>query len=69
MFRLKPILGEMKELYQGPVSPDRFKNYLSKLQGSTDQDLALPIAGFNPMAKGHVLEKIEELEALGAEDI
>ena len=66
-FHLTPILADMKELYLQPISADRFRQYLSKLQGDTKGDLSLPISGFNPM--GQVLEKIEELEHLGAEAI
>ncbi|TXF88289.1 hypothetical protein FUA23_15020 [Neolewinella aurantiaca] len=68
-FQLKPILSEIKELYSKPASPERFKEYISKLQGGTKGDLALPISGFNPMAKSHVLEKITELEQLDAEGL
>ena len=58
----------MKQLYLKPISNTRFKEYLSKLQGDTKGDLALPISGFNPMAKDHIITKISELENLGAED-
>lgn len=68
-FQLKPILSEIKDFYSKPLSPERFKEYISKLQGGTRGDLALPIAGFNPMAKEHILGKIEELERLGAEKL
>ncbi|WP_299623499.1 hypothetical protein [uncultured Tenacibaculum sp.] len=68
-FKLKPILSEMKELYSKPISAERFKEYISKLQGDTKGDLALPIGGFNPMAKNHILQKISELENLRAEAI
>ena len=68
-FQLRPILQEMKELYAQPISPERFQAYLSKLQGGKKGDLQLPISGFNPMAKGHVLEKIEALEKVGAEEL
>ena len=68
-FVLKPILSEIKELYHQPISGDRFKAYLDKLQGNSKNDLALPIAGFNPMAKEHVIKKIIELETLGAEEL
>lgn len=69
IFRLRKILSEVKELYSKPASPDRFKAYITKLQGGTKGDLALPITGFNPMAKDHILTKIEALEKLAAEDI
>jgi len=31
--------------------------------------MALPISGFNPMAKDHILEKITQLQNLGAEKL
>ncbi len=68
-FQLRPILSEMKTLYSKPISANRFKEYLLKLQGTTKGDLILPIAGFNPMAKGHILQKIEELEHLEVESL
>lgn len=68
-FELVPILTTMKELYEEPASMDRFKNYLNKLQGPIKGDLQLPIGGYNPMAKDHILNKIQELENLGAEAI
>ena len=68
-FKLRPILLEIKDFYQQPVSKDRFRSYLEVLIGETGDDMALPIAGFNPMAKDHILEKIEELERLDAEGI
>ena len=68
-FKLRPILSEIRELYSKPISGERFKEYLSKLQGATKGELALPISGFNPMAKNHILSKIDELEQLEAEKI
>ena len=68
-FQLRPILSEIKKFYSKPISKSRFKEYLSLLEGITKGDLELPITGFNPMAKDHVIQKIEELEALGAETI
>ncbi len=65
-FHLFPILDEMEAFYGQPRSRERFQDYLSKLQGAT-KDMVLPIMGFNPMAKEHVLEKIRELKALQAE--
>ncbi len=57
----------MKAFYSKPISTERFNEYISRLQGGTQGDLALPISGFNPMAKNHILEKIKELEELEAE--
>ena len=68
-FQLRPILSEMKEFYLKPLSTKRFEDYLTKLQGGTWGDLKLPISGFNPMAKEHIIGKIEELENLEAESI
>ena len=68
-FKIRPILSEIRALYSKPISGERFKEYLSKLQGATKGDLALPITGFNPMAKNHILSKIDELEQLEAEKI
>ena len=64
-----PIIDKMLELYQKPRSFDRFQEYLSLLQGETKGDLAVPISGFNPMAKKHVLEKLIELRIINAEKI
>lgn len=68
-FRLRPILSEIKELYLKPISNKRFEEYISKLQGDSKGDLVLPIGGFNPMAKPHIVNKIEELENINAEKI
>lgn len=68
-FELRPILSEIKDLYSKPISGERFKEYISKLQGDTRGDLTLPISGFNPMAKNHILLKIDELVKLEAEKV
>jgi hypothetical protein len=68
-FELVPILDTMLDFYEKPRDFDRFQAYLSLLQGETKDDLARPIGGFNPMAKPHVLDKLKELKALGAEKI
>lgn len=68
-FKLYPILNEMKALYKQARSPQRFKEYINKLQGESKGDMRIPISGFNPMAKYHILDKINELQVLGTEDI
>lgn len=68
-FELIPVLSIMEELYKQPISAERFQAYLSLLQGGTKGDLILPIGGFNPMAKDHVLTKLYELKALQAEEL
>lgn len=68
-FQVIPVIDAMLELYQKPLAPARFQDYLKLLQGDTKGDLALPLGGFNPMAKEHAREKLQALKALGAEDI
>ena len=59
----------MKALYGQARSPQRFKDYINKLQGANKGDMSLPISGFNPMAKDHILQKIDELQFLNAEKL
>lgn len=68
-FTLLPILDTMVELYQKPISNERFQNYLQLLQGNTKGDMVLPIGAYNPMAKPHLLDKLAELKAFNAEEI
>jgi len=68
-FELVPILSIMEELYSQPISGDRFQAYLDKLQGASKGDLSLPIGGFNPMPKTHILQKIQALKNLQAESL
>jgi hypothetical protein len=63
-----PVLGVLRELYLQPRDRRRFHRYLAALTGGTD-DVALPIAVANPMAKEHALAKLDQLLALGAEDV
>lgn len=67
-FKLLPTLDTMLKLYQKPHDFDRFKDYLRLLQGDTHHDVELPISGFNPMAKEHIIPKIQELQTLKAEE-
>lgn len=68
-FELLPVVDMMLELYASPRDINRFKKYLSLLQGDTKGDLALPLGGFNPMGKEHVVAKLLQLKVLNAEDI
>ncbi len=68
-FKNIPVLSFIEDLYNEPISSERFKTYISKLQGETKGDLDLPIGGFNPMAKEHVLQKIKELKNINAEKL
>lgn len=68
-FEIVPILDTLLTIYSKPISLDRFHEYISTLKGSTKSDLEIPITGFNPMAKQHVIDKIQELKSLNAEMI
>ncbi len=68
-FQVLPVMDAMLALYQKPLAPARFRDYLNLLQGETKGGLALPLGGFNPMAKEHAGEKLQELKTLGAEEI
>ena len=66
---LRPILAEMTDFYRTPRTPARFEQYLKMLYADTNKDLGLPIVGFNPMGKEHLLDKLSELQAVHAEEI
>ena len=68
-FELLPTVDLMLGLYGQPRSPARFQNYLKLLQGDSKGDLVLPIGNFNPMAKEHVVEKLQELKIMKAEQL
>ena len=63
-----PALRTLRELYQQPRDTQRFRNYVETLTGG-GSDIVLPIGVANPMAKEHALAKIDELLAMGAEEI
>ncbi len=69
MITILPTFELMQEIYDQPLGPGRFGAYLKILQGSSKTDLEVPISGFNPMAQPHVLAKMNELRALGIDDI
>lgn len=69
IFEVTDVLEKMLELYRQPADFDRFKAYLKLLAGDTGKDLEVPVSGFNPMAKPHVLERLNELIELKAEQI
>ncbi len=68
-FELIPIVDIMLDFYAKPRSKERFQEYISMLQDGKKGDLTLPIGGFNPMAKEHILQKLTELKELKAEQI
>jgi hypothetical protein len=63
-----PVLAVLRDLYAQPRDFNRFRNYLDAMLQGTD-DVVLPITVANPMAKEHALARVEELLALGADEI
>lgn len=63
-----PVLRTLRELYVQPRDMERFRRYLAALTGGTD-DIVLPIVVANPMAREDAVTRIDELLALGAEEI
>ncbi len=68
-FELLPTIALMTDLYTKPRNLERFHEYLNLLQGGTTGDLVIPISGFNPMGKAHLLDKLDQLKTLDAEGI
>jgi hypothetical protein len=68
-FVLLPVVDEMLKIYSLPQDFARFQAYLKLLQGNTKDDVALPIGGFNPMAKEQAISRLKELKDLDAEEI
>ena len=63
-----PVLGTLRELYGLPRDMRRFQRYVATMTGGTE-DIVLPIGVANPMAREHAVAKLDELLALGAEEI
>lgn len=65
-----PLLGMQRDLYRIPRGLDRFRAY-ARIMGEDDRDdsRVAPLVALNPMAKDHVVELIEALLRLDAEDL
>lgn len=63
-----PVLRILRDLYVQPRDVRRFQQYVATLTGDTE-DVVIPIGVANPMAKEHAVAKIDELLALGADDV
>ena len=68
MLSVTPMLQVQRDLYDLPRGRDRFNHYLATMTGSTD-DLVLPLQAMNPMGKVHIVETLDALIALGAENL
>lgn len=67
-FELLPLLDTMLHLYAKPRRLERFQEYLRLLISADGQDIDLPIVTYNPMGKRHVMERLEKLKSMGAEE-
>lgn len=67
-FEYTPLLQLQRDLCDGPRGAERFKEYIRTLRGNTVDDMELPLSAFNPMAKEHVSDLLDEYIAMGAED-
>jgi hypothetical protein len=63
-----PVLEVLRELYAQPRDMRRFRAYIAQLTGGGD-DVVLPIGVANPMAREEALARVDELLAMGAEEI
>jgi hypothetical protein len=68
-FQLLPVIDKMIALYEEPISFERFHKYIAIINGDSKSDMEIPIGGYNPMAKSHVLHRLKELKTLRAEEI
>lgn len=68
MFTHLPLLDIQQDLLRIPPGSARFEAYVSLMTGP-NETLALPLAVLNPMAKGHVAERLEQLLEEGAETL
>lgn len=63
-----PLLQLQLDLYRVPPGRERFDAYLELMQSGSN-DIALPITGWNPMAKAHANARLEALLTLNADAI
>ncbi|MDB5104227.1 MAG: hypothetical protein JWP91_1916 [Fibrobacteres bacterium] len=62
-----PLLGIQRDLYRMPRGMDRFREYLSAMIDKGTEDIRLPLAAINPMAKDHVPRFLDDLIAAEAD--
>jgi hypothetical protein len=65
---LVPFLAKLRNLYTQPRGFTRFQEYLEILRNEAGE-MELPISNINPMAKPHVLQRVEQLIAIDAEAV
>ena len=65
-----PLLQIQRDLHDLPRSMERFHEYLRTMVNTEGDDLELaPLVSMNPMGREHVAARLDELLALGAEEI
>jgi hypothetical protein len=64
-----PLLNLQRDLYRLPRSRERFEAYLATMIDAQKNDVRLPLASMNPMAKDHVPALLDQLIGLGADTI
>lgn len=62
-----PLLRVQRNLYALPRGMERFQEYLRTMIDPATGDIALPLAGMNPMGKEHLPKFIDGLLALNAD--
>lgn len=65
-----PLLRVQRELYNTPIGPGRFRQYLRTIwgRGGADGEL-IPLLAMNPMGKDHVSALLDALLALDADGL
>lgn len=65
------IINDMIELYQKSRDPQTrfFDGYLKLIQTPDKKDLQRPLPFFNPMAKNHILDKLQGMKSSNFEQL
>ncbi|MBO0859256.1 MAG: hypothetical protein J2P21_12400 [Chloracidobacterium sp.] len=64
-----PLLQIQRDLYRMPRGMERFRAYLKTIVDPETNDLKLPLAAMNPMARDHALALLDEYMALDADGV
>jgi len=64
-----PLLDMQRNLYAMPTGMERFEAYLDMMIDRETGDMKLPLASMNPMGKSHLVQFIDTLIGLGADEL